>query len=239
MPHRRRLRSIPRALALLLLLATDPLSVAGLQSAGAPAGSEPQQLFAEMFEQLVVEEGLQDQITLSIPKSWSAHDQTKLLTGEPGPLGTVLYSPAKLVYTSGETGLRETLEKLSTGEIPSLQLDRVPALRGTTCAGIAPAAQRKIVKMIESEGVFARGHTVIEAARAEPAALAGVRGLRFRGRSRDAKGMERALDLTAFSDGTTLYLLYTRALAEHFERSRDVLDRVLPTVHLTRCGAHL
>lgn len=60
------------------------------------AGSE-----GDVFEQLrlagtlelVVEEGLKEQITLSIPGGWSAHDQMKLLTGKPGPLGTAGPSP--------------------------------------------------------------------------------------------------------------------------------------------------
>lgn len=208
-----------------------------MSSGEAPATS--QQGLANTDE-LVVEEGLKEQITLSIPGGWSAHDQTKLLTGKPGPLGTVLYSPVKLVSSGEETGdtVSESLTKLSSGEIPSLQLDRIPAPKGTTCAGITPAAQRRILRMVgDQEPMFARGHTVVEPPRAEPAALTGVRGLRIRARSRNPKGVERALDLIALSDGTTLYLLYAQASADHFERSRGVLDRVLPTVQLTRCGA--
>jgi hypothetical protein len=184
--------------------------------------------------ELVAEESLKDQITLSIPRGWSAYDQTRLLTGEPAPLGTVVYSPPALLLTPGQDAAVETARRLNSGEIPSLTLDRIPAPRGANCAAMTPAAQKRIVAMVENEvPMFDRGNTVVLAPRPEPLALNGVQGLRTGARSRDAAGVERTLDLAAFGDGTTLYLLYAYAPADRFEESRQALAAVLP--RLTRC----
>jgi hypothetical protein len=191
---------------------------------------------------LVPEENLKDQITLSIPVGWSAHDQTRLLTGKPGPLGTVLYSSTNFQQEGGSIGnaydeWKETVEKTLAGEIPMLQLDRIPAVRGATCRGFTAAAQAKILKMVrEQDEMFSPSYMVLDAPRGEPVRLPRANGLRVRGRSRNSEGVEWELDIIAVADGKTVYLLYGRGNTLFIGRSSEILDLVAPTITLTRCG---
>jgi hypothetical protein len=191
---------------------------------------------------LVPEESLKDQIELSIPAGWSAFEQTRLLTGSPGPLGIVLYSSTSFEF-SGQGGSKadeewqEMLKRTLTGEIPMLHLDRIPAVRGAACKGFTAAAQAKILKMVrEQDEMFSPSYTVLDAPRGEPVRLPRANGLRVRGRSRDSGGVEWELDIIAVADGKTVYLLYGRAKTLFIGRSSEILELVAPTITLTRCG---
>jgi hypothetical protein len=207
--------------------------VAATPALGSSSSSTPS------FE-YVPETSLAEQITLSIPSDWAIHDQTRLLTGRSAPHGSVVYSPIALQF-SGAAGTRqaaETAARLDTGELPSLFLDRIPAPRGAKCEAMTKAAQRRIGEIVAGEDpMFGPGATVLVPPRAEATSVGGVPGARVVGRARDAaSGREWALDLVAIGDGTTLYLLYVRAAAEHFAKAQGVLEAVLPTVRLTRCS---
>ena len=177
-----------------------------------------------------ITDGSNPQFTVRLPRGWSVYDQTRELTGKSGPSGMVYFSSVEVGTPTGED-FTKLMVQWDTGAVPAFFVDRGPAEKGTSCAGIAEKAQKKLLKRVESSSV-GKGDKVTVPFQAETITLGPCSGVRIQGEVRKASGNVWRYDVRTLSDGKTMYMFALRNLKAHFEKNLAGYESAMATVRL-------
>ncbi len=205
----------------------------GLWLFTAPALAQEADAFEPYF-------GMKDQFALALPRGWGVYDQGAVLSGKSAKTGPPVVFSAELIdgqamMSGDKEALQKVLDQLSrveSGALASFRLDRIAAIKGTSCNGFDTKAQKKVLGLIGTDPMFGRGRTIREKLHAEPIVVGGCQGLRVRGKGTASTDVGKTLDVFAASDGDVLFLFVLDNRDEHYSNNVSTFERVISTLRL-------
>jgi len=215
---------------------TDTVALPQPQAPTAPPQPTGQALTGQgLPEGFVLYKGSEGQFTIGIPKDWTAYDQGQAMKAagmnvggrfsdmiifyqSKGPTSQLLFSP-------------ELMATVDTGETPSFFLQKLPAEKGTSCAGFTEKAKKKLVDIIGNDPHF-KGKNASEPAHGDPAIVGGCQGLRVRAKGQMENGL-RVADAYIASDGQRIYVFSLRNSGEYFDKNAGTFQKAVSTIKLS------
>ena len=182
-------------------------------------------------EGFVLYEGSNEEVTIGIPKDWTAYDQgqTMKALGIDRKVGDMIIFYQSKDPTSRLLFSPELMAKVDTGEVPSFFLQKLPAEKGMSCAGFSEKAKKKLVDIIGNDPHF-KGKNALEPAHAEPTDVGGCKGLRVRAKRKSESGSPIVADAYMASDGQRVYVFSLRNPVENFEKNEGVFQQAISTL---------
>ncbi len=188
-------------------------------------------------EGFVLYEGQKSQFTIALPQGWVAYDQSTINRRH----GMQENSKFNLIFfylppnpTSQDSMSVEVMNKISTGEIPAFFVQKLPAEKGMSCAGLSEKAEKYVFEMVTGDPMWGKGATILEAPRSEPNSVAGCKGIRVRATGQAASGNTPwTVEMYAVSDGKTLYLFTLRNYADNYKKNAEAFQKSVATARLT------
>jgi hypothetical protein len=174
---------------------------------------------------------LDHQFTMAIPAGWSSSHLSVVEVDDRVVWGTIVFSAEEIPLGSREPERkRRELEKIDSGDTPSLVIDRREAEGGMRCMGFSDMARRTIGSRVLTLELISGGERwVLDEFDEQWQSLAGCEGLRLVGRGRRNDGTAVVLDARAVSDGETLFVFVLRSVADDYESRLRAFDKVLAT----------
>lgn len=216
------------------VLLTGAFCLAGMGSAFAQAvdtvSSVSDSSAMSSLVELTITDGSNPQFSLRLPRGWSVYDQSKVLTGKPGPTGMLIFTSVEVGKHAGGDFMK-LMAQWDTGAVPAFFVDRGPAEKGTSCAGFSEKAQKKLLKRVESSSVE-KGDKVTTPFQAEPVTLGTCSGVRVQGEVQKASGNAWRFDVRTLSDGKTMYMFALRNLKAQFEKNQAGYESAMATLRL-------
>jgi hypothetical protein len=235
------MRARPCACALVLVIASIPLALAGADpparpdSTGNPAVSSSDSSARAASDTSADStawarfEGLPAEFSIETPKGWQTRGGTTgygLVVFARGDLGPqVIDQPGAVAMTE------QVAEAFTSGRMPGFMIERRPGHRGDACGGFSDKRSKELVREVTDKGALGGGRLLAKPS-VEPIALGPCHGIRVGARWRAGKGPEYVMDLVLVSDEKTLYIIGLRNQAEFFEKNRPVFARAVSTFRL-------
>jgi len=199
---------------------------AGAAQYDVPAGFEP---YLE----------LEGQLTLAIPRGWSAYHRALTATDRHGFWGEAIFSPEPVVSPTEqdperrEELRRQALRAIDSGEAGAFFVERREARRGMRCEGFSDKAVQLLQQWVAEDPLFEQGRSVDESVRTLPVVIDDCNGLRVVRHSRQPDDVERVLDLRAISDGEIVFLFGLRSQADRYDEDLKRFETAMGSVRFS------
>jgi hypothetical protein len=225
-----------RRLSRFVLLAAVSLVATAIR-AETPEGFEPYLGFKFQFE-------------IALPKGWSALDPKFLLSeaerAVPDPEIVVAFGALRLTQDhllsirDDPAATKQASEQIDPqmrwvdrGVLPGFLLQRVPAEPGMSCEGFNESAKKSLFEHLTELAMFQNKAAIREEPHFDPVAIAGCRGLRFRGKGTNSAGELQTSDVFSFSDGKTLFMFMMHDLDQYYAKNVGNFEKAMSTLKLT------